>query len=1104
MRNFLALVSLCVLPLMSWAGVVTPEQAQAEAAQFAKGRNVTAAVSMASKAKRAPSATTAYYYVFNIGNNEGFVIVSGDDRTTPILGYSDTGHFDETKIPANMKSWLEGYAQQIKALETMSDSQVAQCLSAPRRAAVPTRNSVAPMVTAKWDQARPYWNQCPEFMSVENGDTIGEFAYTGCVATAMAQIMKYHNWPARPTKTIPSYLVTFYSEKVDDYRTFYTDSLPPINFDWQHMLDTYTGAESQVYTDAVAWLMVYAGCATEMQYGLSFSSTTDPKIPIAFNEYFDYNAKLVYRSDYDEQAWADMVYEELAAGRPMIYNGRAGSGGGHSFVCDGYEYGEYYHINWGWGGLGNGYFQLAIMNPYAGGIGASSSAEGYNIDQTAIVGIAPGFTGQSEEVKHVLTVFNMYGSTVYGESTLSFERDSSSQPFKLTKRKMVKVTAEDHINDGTKYRRGIALFDSNDNMVQLIASYSYFSQSLSITDSWPTSNSSETYSFGAGITSGTYKIKPVCMVQGTDEWIPMLESDRFYLAVTFSGNTATTVKHPLNDLTATNFEFAGGEKVGVPEQCHVTIQNNSDDRFAGRIYLYVDNENIDEYGQYTTVVETEIPAHSSKVVTYNFTPKNAGTKSAHVSLFDSPMSGDNLPGSGSVTIAGAAAEAPMNLAVDIVADNAVGTTIYDSYAHFKVDITNNSTGEYNKYVLAPLFIVDEEGHGTMISYKQSSLSIQPGETKTLYFDFDNLAYGSRYALNIYGRNENDSLKNLVPSGGSILYRIERGMVVWTADGLRTSMAASGSATVPANAVAVRVEGLNLTSLTPNANPNTIYFLGADEAVPAGLENANVVKGNSTTKIALKDGYPYYTPQSFTVTDVTYERTFTTGRVGGQGGGFSSIVLPFAPETVQAEGRDLVKYASGEDTGKDYWVLNFNVVDDGVAKFDYADHIEANVPYVMAVNSKLVGKAVTMAASNVLLKAEPIAFTSGDNYVMAGTFMETTLADIYAVNAQGNRFVKAGEDQIVAPFRAYFFAQGEVTDEGYIEIVLEETAEEPVEGKLGDVNLDGVVDVADVNIIINIILELDSADNYGRRAYITDDNVVDVADVNAVINIILSN
>ena len=1104
MRNFLALVSLCVLPLMSWAGVVTPEQALAEAAQFAKGRNVTSAVNIVSKAKRASQATTAYYYVFNIGNNEGFVIVSGDDRTTPILGYSDTGRFDETKIPANLKSWLEGYAQQIKALETMSDAQVAQCLAAPRRAAVPTRNSVAPMLTTKWDQARPYWNQCPEFMSVENGDTIGEFAYTGCVATAMAQIMKYHNWPARPTKTIPSYRVTFYSEKVGDYGTFDTDPLPPIDFDWQHMLDTYTGAESLVYTDAVAWLMVYAGCAAEMQYGLSASSTTDPKIPIAFNEYFDYNAKLVYRSDYDEQAWADMVYEELAAGRPMIYNGRAGSGGGHSFVCDGYEYGEYYHINWGWGGLGNGYFQLAIMNPYAGGIGSSSSAEGYNIDQTAIVGIAPGYSGQGEEVQHVLTVYDMYGSTGYGESTLSFERDSSSQPFKLTKRKMVKVTAEDHINDGTKYRRGIALFDSNDNMVQLIASYSYYSQSLSITDSWPSSNSSDTYSFGAGITSGTYKIKPVCMVQGTDEWIPMLESDRFYLAITFNGNTATTVKHPLNDLTAANFEFTGGEKVGVPEQCHVTMQNNSDDRFAGRLYLYVDNENIDEYGQYTTVVETEVPAHGSKVVTFNFTPQNAGTKSAHVSLHDSPMSGNNLPGSGSVTIAGAAAMAPMNLSVDIVADNAQGLIIYDSYAHFKVDITNNSTGEYNKYVLAPLFIIDSEGHGTMISYKQSSLSIQPGETKTLYFDFDNLAYGSRYALNIYGRNENDSLKNLVPSGGSILYSIERGMVVWTADGLRTSMAASGSATVPAEAVAVRIEDLNLTSVTPNANPNTIYLLGENEAVPAGLQNANVVKGNASTKITLKDGYPYFTPVSFTAANVTYERTFTTGRVGGQDGGFSSMVLPFTPEAVQADGRDLVKYTSGEDTGKDYWVLYFNMEDDGVAKFDYADQIEANVPYVMAVNSKHVGKAVTMAASNVQLKAEPIAFTSANNYVMAGTYMETSLADIYAVNAQGNRFVKDAENQAIAPFRAYFFAQGEVTDGGYIEIVLEETPEDPIEQKVGDVTGDGVVDVADVNAVINIILELKPADFYPGNADLTGEGTVDVSDVNAIINIILAN
>ena len=152
-----------------------------------------------------------------------------------------------------------------------------------------------------------------------------------------------------------------------EYLTQNTEELPITTFDWGHMKDSYNGSEDDVYKDAVATLMLYAGHAAHMTYALTASGTSDPYIPKAFNNYFDYNAKLVYRSDYDQQAWEDLVYQELVAGRPMVYNGRAGSGGGHSFVCDGYEYGDYYHINWGWGGMGNGYFVLSVLNPHAGG-----------------------------------------------------------------------------------------------------------------------------------------------------------------------------------------------------------------------------------------------------------------------------------------------------------------------------------------------------------------------------------------------------------------------------------------------------------------------------------------------------------------------------------------------------------------------------------------------------------------------------------------------------------------------------------------------------------------------------------------------------------------
>ena len=1073
-RIFGLLMLFLSMGLLVQAAPISQDQARKEASSFLLNKQISnrSLKPVALSNSMLKAGNQAAFYIFNVGNNQGFVIVSGDDRINPILGYSDEGNFYETKAPSNMKNLLSEYAQQISMLDEVAGIDGA---IAAARNVVDTRNSIAPLLTTKWDQARPYWNKCPQ---VKNEDGEYEPSYTGCVATAMSQIMKYYNHPAQTTQVIPSYQYGYGTGNMGEYITQTTEDLPVTTFDWAHMIDSYNGSEDEVYTDAVATLMLYVGHAAHMTYALTASGTTDPYIPKAFTNYFDYNAQLVYRSDYDQQAWEDMVYQELVAGRPIVYNGRAGSGGGHSFVCDGYEMGDYYHINWGWGGLGNGYFQLAIMNPHAAGIGASTSAEGYNIDQTAIIGITPGYTGQGDDVNHVLTVFNMYYSG-------NRELERGSNGFSLYKRRQVVVTAEDHIDDGTKYARGIALYDNNNNFVEMIASMTYYSSAISVTDKWPDSNSSEYYYFGKNISNGTYKIVPVCQVQGTSEWIPMLESDRYYIEMNVSGNTATLVDHPLNDLTSTNFEFTGDHRVGAAEQCHVTVQNNSDDRFSGKLYLYVSNEQIDEYGEYTTVVEAEIPAHGSNVVTFNFTPQNAGTKTAQLSLHDSSMGGNKIPGTGTVTIAAAPAVVPMDLSVVIEATNAVDGVIYDSHARFKVDVTNNADGEFNRYLLAPLFIV-EDGSGTMVTYQQTTLRIPAHETVTLYYDFDNLAYGSTYALNIYGRNENEQTVNLVEPGHSVYYQVQRGLVTWDGTSMvGNSGPASGNITIPANALAARLEGLNITSVTPSGNPNTIYFIGENENVPNGLAGLNVVKGNVAQSIALNDGYGYFIPQSFTAQSISYERTFTKARQNGVAENWSTIVLPFAPATCSAS--------------NGLWIERFAQEENGEVKFAEVQNIEANVPYIISIDKSagIINTPITWSASNALLKAEPIAYTSGEQYLMAGTFVQQSLEDIYNVNAAGS--VAQWGNGTVAPFRAYFKEIEALDSHANIQLPGEAGQQQAVPG---DVNGDGQVTSFDITALYNYILSGDMSDIvYGDQ---NGDGAITSADITEVYSVLLNN
>lgn len=1084
------------------AAPVTQSQAQSTASAFFnkihKGATIKATAANTPRMMGNQSTKQPSFYIFNTVGDQGYVIVSGDDRTTQILGYIDHGSFDPENMPANMKAWLEGYEEQIAALDMLG---ISGSINAPR----PTRNSISPLITTHWDQGNPYWEQCPEFMDItEDGDTVGELAYTGCVATAMAQVMNYYKFPIACTQTIPSYQVIYYMN--EEYGVFDTDPLYPMYFDWDNMKDNYTGAETQEEKDAVAWLMLYAGCAAHMQYGINASSTSDPYIPTALNEYFNYDAKLVYRSDYEQGDWEEMIYQELAAGRPMIYNGRAGSGGGHSFVCDGYAYGDLFHINWGWGGIGDGYFVLSVLNPYAGGVGAAHSMEGYNIDQTAIIGIQPGYSGVPEEVDHRLTVFNMYYT-----GTRTFERSDDGN-FKLNKNRRIKVTAEDHIDDGTKYLRGIALYDSNDNFVELIAQTYYGTSYLSITDSWPEAQGSTTYPFGKNITSGTYKIVPVSSIPASNVWDPMIESDRYYTEVTFNGNWVTFADHPVVNLQATNFEFTGGEKVGTAEQCHVTIKNNSADRYSGRLFLYVDNEPIDEYGEYTTVIETEIPAGGTKVVTFNFTPKNPGNKSAHLSTYDSTWS-DPIPGTGSVSIADNAM-VPMNLTVDI---NALGAdedmNIYDSFIRFKVDVTNHANGDYTRYLLAPIFIVDENNHGTMISYQNVSVNIPAGETQTFYFDFDNLAAGSRYALNIYGRNENDSTKNLVPPGGSKIYTINRGIAVWDSNGNRMGYKPYNGIRIPEDATAVSLEGVNLTSLIPNDNPNTLYYIGNNERyIPAGLEARNVIQNSVAVRdVVLVHGFNFFAPYRFSANHISYERTFAQGRHAGQEGGWSTMVLPFTATSVTVDG-NAIDWMHSRDDAKGLWICNFNeeedTNDDAMLLADYAGNtIEANVPYFVAPYDGANGtdmrhKTFVFSADNVFVKPNPSAITSGTYHMIVGDYVQRDVEDAYFLNSEGSHFVKAANGTVSA-FDAYA-DDVKTSNATLLQIVLDEIPEDAPSFMRGDVNRDGQINVTDATLLINYLLGVESDTEIDLNAAECNlDGVLNITDAVTLINYLIT-
>ncbi|MBQ9295193.1 MAG: C10 family peptidase [Bacteroidaceae bacterium] len=314
-------------------------------------------------------------YVFDVKDQGGFVIVSGDDRTLPILGFSDTGNIDINNIPDNMRAWLQGYADEIAWLQRQ-DSKVSVLRKARSKVGSHSTDAIAPMLTCTWNQDAPFNNLCPTYYSSSK-------SATGCVATAMAQVMYYHKWPESSKKVIPGYTTYSYSISLS--------SLPIVTFDWDNMKDSYNGSYTTAQGNAVATLMKYCGYSVKMDYGPS-SGAYSEDVATALIDYFDYNAsttKYVSRSSYSYANWTDLIYYELKQGRPVLYGGMS-DGGGHEFVCDGYKYQsstDFFHINWGWGGMSDNYFVLSALDPDQQGIGGSSSTDGFHYGQDAIIGI---------------------------------------------------------------------------------------------------------------------------------------------------------------------------------------------------------------------------------------------------------------------------------------------------------------------------------------------------------------------------------------------------------------------------------------------------------------------------------------------------------------------------------------------------------------------------------------------------------------------------------------------------------------------------------------------------------------------------------------------
>lgn len=430
-KDLLLLLSLMLLLSVSAiAGPRSYQQAKAIAQRQAAMLGIEMDAEVAASAKAAPrmsvssavSPSATCYYVFANGEDKGFTIVSGDDRMPEVVGYSAQGTYDPDHLPANYVGFMKAYQETVEAL-LKGDAQVSGGLAEARqwRAERAGTAAVAPLLGGiKWNQTEPYNNRCPLYDETNR-------SVTGCVATAMAQVMMYHQYPKELKSTIEAYTTKSKGIKI-----------PAINsgetYDWDNMLPDYSKTDySSAQADAVAKLMYHCGAAVKMDYGPSSGANVTPAI---LATYFGYDADLMQdltRTCFTLQQWMTLVDNELKAKRPILYSGQS-SGGGHEFVCDGSDGKGLYHINWGWGGYQDGYFDLTILQPQKGGAGSGSAVDGYNRDCSMIIGIAPDNGMVDEPLASYPQIMSMDHGGMTGITWTKTTREHVLEPFQAEAR----------------------------------------------------------------------------------------------------------------------------------------------------------------------------------------------------------------------------------------------------------------------------------------------------------------------------------------------------------------------------------------------------------------------------------------------------------------------------------------------------------------------------------------------------------------------------------------------------------------------------------------------------------------------------------------------
>ena len=1015
MRHFSTIAFLLLLIFTAetvWAERVSETEALQKAKAFMSGRGMRQqaahrSLRMAAKGHRADNQLRldADYYVFNAADEGGFVIVSGDDRAVPILGYADSGSFSPDSMPDALRCLLESYAEQMASLV---DEPVGRLRGG---GASSTRTPISPLISSRWNQGAPYNNDCPEIS--------GKKTVTGCAATSMAQLMYYYQYPTAPTTTVPGY--SFTALDADRKSVNLTlDALPSTTFDWANMTPTYSDASTADAKAAVAELMQYCGWSLQTRYGLASnggSSAFNEAMIYALKNYFGYDTGInnEYRKNYSYTEWVDLIYSELAARRPVIMGGQSVSSG-HSFVCDGYDTADYFHINWGWGGSSDGYFRLSALNPYEQGAGGSSTLDGFTMMQQILLGVQPPVSGSKS---YCLSVEEQHlGAPDDCCTSKEFVRAASSVPFEGISCSYKVCNYSYFAND---FDIALQLVDGSDAVVSTL----FEQDEVSISFNHDNKDSRSDLSIPATVPDGTYYIKMMSRPHGTSDWQECLSNERLQFTAVISGNSLTvTVPRPAESLPSlVSLTVNGNLTTGYEQDVVASLKGGAAD-YHGDVSLRVN-------GQGVVGKMLDIPAGQTVDAHFVYTPSTVGDNV--LTLYNKRSGGSQIGSSTTISVLAGDATNTQNVIMEPTVTNLTADgKLYGNGLRVTIQLTNSSAdykyvGKLNCSLREYASKDDAEANYLNATVHTVQVIVEKSGAVNADFAFDLLNPAHAYRLRITA-TKGSTLQSLPVSEA---YEFAEGYALYAADGTATLCEVPAEKPISLGAACFvdlcSVPDAKLATIMPSTNPNCVYLLPAGATVPEVLNDKNVVLNDKAGTLTITDDYDFFTPVGFEADEVSYAREFTLAAGGTSG--WNTIVLPFDVSSVTCTDIGTVDwFHSATDKGKNFWLRAFTADSEGTVVFDYADRFLANTPYIIAVPDDRWGKAwqmagdgrvVTFHGENVTIAPTVESAVNGNHYKFLGGSTTTSRSNFYQLDAEGSTFLHCAAKMPVAPFRAVF-------------------------------------------------------------------------------------